>query len=59
MRGLGGQARILIGVFLVAAGVAFMAFGVYLAVIGRVYASLLSAASGASILLVGADVIKE
>jgi hypothetical protein len=54
-----GGSRVLVGVVLVAVGIAFMAFGIYLAITGRVYASLLSSASGATVLLVGADIVKE
>ncbi len=54
-----GRLQLVLGSLLAAAGVAFMALGVYLALSGRVYASLLAAASGATVLLVGADLIKE
>ncbi len=48
-----------IGLTIALAGIAFMAAGVYLALAGRVYASLLASASGATALLVGADLIRS
>jgi len=48
-----------LGASVVAVGIGFMAAGVLLALQGRVYASLLSVASGATALLVGADMLQE
>ncbi len=47
------------GLTIALAGIAFMAVGVYLALAGRVYASLLASASGATALLVGADLVRS
>ena len=53
------RAQLVVGAVLAVVGVAFMGLAVYLALASRVYASLLAAASGATVLLVGADLMKE
>jgi hypothetical protein len=47
------------GLGVIVAGIAFMILGVALALEGRIYASLLSSASGATALLVGADLVRS
>ncbi len=56
---MAARARIVAGYVLVAAGLAFMLLGSLLAYRGGVTAGLLSAASGATALVVGGDLLKS
>jgi len=51
--------RIVAGYAIAAAGLALMAAGVALAYNGRIAAALIAAASGATALIVGSDLLKD